>query len=135
MPRGGSRPGAGRKKRSDSPSESAAPRLKSLNAENADKRIGEGKPGPGRPPGTPNKVTAALKDYADQYTEEAVVGLVKIARHKKTPAAAKVAAWREILDRGHGRAPQSHGLTGSKGEALGPRRVIIELDDVTGAPA
>jgi hypothetical protein len=61
----------------------------------------------GRKAGIPNKRTAALKEYAGQFTEEAINGLVAIARTKKAPHAARVAAWREVLDRGNGKAPQS----------------------------
>lgn len=61
----------------------------------------------GRRAGTPNKVTAALKDYAEPFTIEAIDGLVALARNPKTPAAARVAAWREVLDRGAGRPPQA----------------------------
>lgn len=61
----------------------------------------------GRKPGTPNKVTATLKEYAAPYTAEAIDGLVALARNNKTPAAARVAAWREVLDRGAGRPHQA----------------------------
>lgn len=61
----------------------------------------------GRKPGTPNKVTTALKDYAEPFTIEAIDGLVALARSPKTPAAARVAAWREVLDRGAGRPSQA----------------------------
>jgi len=57
----------------------------------------------GRQKGTPNKATAALRDIARQYTEEAVEALVGILRDGETDAA-KVAAAKEILDRGYGKA-------------------------------
>lgn len=61
----------------------------------------------GRQPGTLNKVTATLKEYAAPYTAEAIDGLVALARSGETPAATRVAAWREVLDRGAGRPSQS----------------------------
>lgn len=96
MPRGGARPGAGRKKRAESAHSSSA-----LNRT------------------TPEKIdasaTTAVRDYASQFTAEAVDGLVKLARARKTPAGARVMAWKEVLDRGHGRPPQSLEHTGAGG--------------------
>ncbi len=56
----------------------------------------------GRRKGTPNKVTAEIRDAAQQYTVEALGGLAEIARNGDSDAA-RVAAWKAILDRGHGR--------------------------------
>lgn len=70
----------------------------------------------GRTLGTPNKATAALKVYAGQFTQEAIDGLLSIARGSKVPPQAKVSAWREILDRAVGKAPQA--VTGPDGESL-----------------
>ena len=39
--------------------------------ETAENRIGKGKPGPGRPKGTPNKVTGLLKDAIIQAAQNA----------------------------------------------------------------
>ncbi len=78
----------------------------------------------GRTAGTPNKASAPLKLYAGQYTTEAIDGLVTIARAAKMPPAARVMAWREILDRGHGKAAQA--LTGPDGEGPIVTRVIHE---------
>lgn len=61
----------------------------------------------GRKAGTPNKVTSTLKEYAEPFTVEAIDGLVALARDAKTPAAARVAAWREVLDRGAGKPHQA----------------------------
>lgn len=66
----------------------------------------------GRQPGTPNKVTATLKEYAAPYTTEAIDGLVTLARSENTPAAARVAAWREVLDRGVGKPHQALTIDG-----------------------
>lgn len=66
----------------------------------------------GRRPGTPNKVTATLKEYAAPFTTEAIDGLVTLARSNDTPAAARVAAWREVLDRGAGKPHQAMTIDG-----------------------
>lgn len=67
----------------------------------------------GRKAGTPNKATAAIKDIAGQYTEQAVTTLVSIlAGGEGIPAAAQVAAAKELLDRAHGKPGQSVDITG-----------------------
>lgn len=61
----------------------------------------------GRKAGTPNKATASIKEIARQYTDAAVEALVKIlAGGEGIPAAAQVAAAKELLDRGYGKATQ-----------------------------
>lgn len=72
--------------------------------------------GAGRKEGVPNKVTRTLKEYAGQYSEEAINGLLGIAREAETPPQARVAAWREILDRAVGKAPQA--ITDADGNNL-----------------
>ena len=57
----------------------------------------------GRQKGTPNKVTADVK------------ALVKILRDDKAPAAAKVSAAKEIMDRAYGKATQPMEHSGSGG--------------------
>ena len=59
----------------------------------------------GRRKGTPNRVTAEIREYAQQYTVEALEGLAQIAR-TSTSDAARVAAWNALLDRGHGKPIQ-----------------------------
>ena len=60
----------------------------------------------GRAKGTPNKATADVKAAAQEYTTEAIAALVTIMRDSESDAA-KVAAIKEILDRGHGKPRQS----------------------------
>jgi hypothetical protein len=71
----------------------------------------------GRQKGVPNKVTVELREAAQAYTETALEELARLATHAKSEAA-RVAACRELLDRGHGRAPQA----------------ITPLDDMEGRP-
>jgi len=77
----------------------------------------------GRIAGTPNKATAEIRGAAQPYTVEALEGLAQIARTSDSDAA-KVAAWKAILDRGHGRPAQEVVLGGPDG---GP----IQVDDLS----
>ena len=65
-------------------------------------RNGGKREGAGRKKGVPNKATASLRDIAREYTQEALLALVSVLRDES--GAAKVAAAREILDRGYGKA-------------------------------
>lgn len=58
----------------------------------------------GRQKGTPNKVTNDLKALAQAHTPEAIKKLVDHMRGDNPKAS--VAACKEILDRGHGKAVQ-----------------------------
>lgn len=78
----------------------------------------------GRQKGTPNRATASLKDLARQHTEAALNTLVSVlAGGEGVPAAAQVAAAKEILDRGYGRA--STVLSGD--EDGGPIKLATEI--------
>jgi uncharacterized protein (UPF0147 family) len=61
----------------------------------------------GRVAGTPNRVTYALMDMAQQYTEKALETLAEIMQDDTAPPAAKVSAANALLDRGHGKPMQS----------------------------
>lgn len=74
----------------------------------------------GRQKGTPNKANADLRALAQQYTGEAVDTLASIM-HKSESDAARVAAVRELLERGHGKVTQP--VSGDNDG--GPIRVIV----------
>lgn len=59
----------------------------------------------GRVKGTPNKATADVRAAAQQYTAEAIETLAAIMR-KGTNEQARIAAAKELLDRGHGKSTQ-----------------------------
>src|SRR5262245_36492160 len=59
----------------------------------------------GRAKGTRNKVNVELAEAAREYTAPALEQLWKIATHSQSDSA-RVAAIKEILDRGHGKAVQ-----------------------------
>lgn len=64
----------------------------------------------GRRKGIPNKATIEIKELARQYGPEAVAELARIAGLTKKPGsdneATRVAAIKELLDRGYGKATQ-----------------------------
>ncbi len=64
------------------------------------------RPGSGRKKGVPNKVTAQIKAAAQEHGVAALKELVRIMK-KGTSEAARIAACKEILDRGYGKAPQA----------------------------
>jgi hypothetical protein len=59
----------------------------------------------GNPSGRP-KVVAAVRDLARVHAEDGISTLVSIMKDTANPPAARVAAAKEILDRGFGKAPQ-----------------------------
>lgn len=67
----------------------------------------------GRPKGSPNKATAAVKEAAQSFTKDALSTLAEIMRNPEHPAAARVSAANALLDRGHGKPTQSVELDGS----------------------
>ncbi len=63
----------------------------------------------GRKKGTPNKATAEVMKLAGQYTGDAIRVLSEILKNEESPEAARIAAAKELLDRGHGK-PSQHVL-------------------------
>lgn len=57
----------------------------------------------GRTKGTPNKVTASIRDAAREYTEAALATLVEVMQDKEAPPPARVSAANSLLDRGYGK--------------------------------
>lgn len=60
----------------------------------------------GRVKGTPNKATADIKALAQLHAAEAMQELARLAREAESEAA-RVAAIKELFDRGFGKAKQS----------------------------
>ena len=70
---------------------------------------GGSKPGErrgGRKAGTPNKATADVRSLAQKYGPKALQTLAIIMDSKTAPAAARVSAAKELLDRAYGKSPQ-----------------------------
>ena len=67
--------------------------------------------GAGRPPGSPNALTAmqkrSLSEIACDHTIEALETLVAIMNDGNASAAARISAAIAVLDRGHGRPAQT----------------------------
>ena len=68
------------------------------------------------------KTPTNIKSLARSHTETAIKTLAGIANQKDAPAAARVAAVKELLDRGWGKAQQSVEVTGNEG---GPLQVVV----------
>lgn len=79
----------------------------------------------GRKVGSLNKATADVKALAQDYGQRAIDRLVKIMESDEQPAAAQVAAAKELLDRGYGKAVQAMKLDGGL-EIRGIKRVIVD---------
>jgi hypothetical protein len=71
----------------------------------------------GRSKGTPNKLARPIKELAASYGPEAVETLIQIMRASENEGT-KLAACRELLDRGYGKARQITQLEGAEGKAL-----------------
>lgn len=87
--------------------------------------LGGKREGAGRPKGSRNKVTADIKEIAQGFGQEAITHLVEIARDGEAPHAARVAAIREVLDRGYGKAKQGIEMTGEDG---GPVETVTRIE-------
>jgi len=74
----------------------------------------------GNPGGRP-KVVAEVRELAREHTQDAIKTLVDIMGDDKAHHSARVAAAKELLDRGYGRAPQDLTVRG------GIERHIIDL--------
>lgn len=68
----------------------------------------------GRKPGSRNKVTADVKEAAQAHTTDAIKELARIMLKSESDAA-RVAAIKEMLDRGHGKAKQAVDVEGAMG--------------------
>ena len=79
----------------------------------------------GRKKGTPNKATTEMKALAQEYGAEAIKGIVDMARNSKQDAT-RLAAWKELIDRGYGKAVQGIELTGNL--ALTHEEALDELE-------
>ena len=76
----------------------------------AGRKKGTAKTG-GRRAGTPNKSTAEVKAYAQEFGQDAIGILTELMYHSED-GKTRIAAAKEILDRGYGRPAQAMELTG-----------------------
>lgn len=94
--------------------------------------VGGARPGAGRPKGVPNKAGRELRELAQQYTEDALAALVKIAKEGESEAA-RVSAATALLDRGYGRPTQAMEHSGPDGEAIQFGKATADAADFTRA--
>lgn len=79
----------------------------------------------GRKKGVPNKATADIKALAQQHGPEAIATLVKIMSAEEQPAAARVSAVKELLERGYGKVSQPTEITGADGGPIETRSIDL----------
>ena len=70
----------------------------------------------GRPPGSPNKITAEIRAVAQRHAPDAFAELARLAREAQSEQT-RVAAIKEILDRAYGRPTQPIDGDGQQGGA------------------
>jgi hypothetical protein len=78
----------------------------------------------GRPKGSLNRATAEVKKAAQKYTNKALKTLAKIMENGEQESA-RVAAAKELLDRGFGRPSQS---VEHMGEGGGPVSIRVSFE-------
>lgn len=83
--------------------------------------VGGKRTGAGRPAGIPNKVTAEIRELARQYAPAALQELVRLSTRAESEQV-RVAACREILDRGFGKST----LAIAADTEFAPIRLVIE---------
>ncbi len=82
----------------------------------------------GRQKGTPNKVAADVRALAQEHTANAIKELARLAEKSESDAA-RVAAIKELLDRGHGKSRQPVDVGGDPDAPIIHRieRVIVDV--------
>ncbi|MXV43477.1 hypothetical protein GS501_00075 [Saccharibacter sp. 17.LH.SD] len=81
--------------------------------------------GSGRKKGSLNKATAEVKSIAQQFGKPAIEMLFDIAQRSKNDTA-RIAAIKELLDRGYGKSTAVQELSGPGGAPLSPPQLIIQ---------
>ena len=84
-------------------------------------------PGSGRKAGTPNKSTAEIKKLAQVHGPTAVKRLVKLMSSEDERV--QIAAIKELLDRGYGKAKQPIGGEGEDEPLAVIHRIIVGAQD------
>lgn len=77
-------------------------------------RRGGVRPGAGRPPGMPNKLTRPLRELAAVHSEDCIAVLVELRDHAEAEQV-RLAAANSLLDRGHGRPRQELDVNQNQG--------------------
>jgi hypothetical protein len=82
----------------------------------------------GRVKGTPNKITADVRALAQEYGEDAIRELATILTTSENHSA-RIAAAKEILDRGYGKATQSVEMAGPDGGPMQFSQIVRRIVD------
>jgi len=84
----------------------------------------------GRKPGSPNKATATIRDLAGKHAESAVNTLVELMNDAQAPAAARISAAKELVERSFGK-PGSYAALELKTplSELSPKEAIGIISD------
>ncbi|SOY79940.1 conserved hypothetical protein [Cupriavidus taiwanensis] len=85
------------------------------------------RPGAGRPPGALNKATADVKAMAQEYGLDAIRELATILTTSESHQA-RIAAAKELLDRGYGKATQAVELGGAGGGPIDMNMTVEFVD-------
>lgn len=88
-----------------------------------DKKLSDTARRPGRPKGAHNKITADIKALAQKYTAKAMAELGRLSLEAESETA-RVAAIKELFDRGYGKATQ---LLGSDPSNPLPTTMAVNL--------
>ena len=95
----------------------------------AGKGSARGKRQGGRKPGVPNKATAEIKALAQNWGPDAIMKLAELAgltnKGRSLTGPGQVAAIKELLDRGYGKAVQP--LVGADGSGPIQAHAVIEM--------
>lgn len=91
---------------------------------------GGARPGAGRPHKSKAKLTKELMEIIDSAMspEEMIGGIAKLAKDVDTPHATRIVAYRELMDRRYGKAPQA--ITGPDG---GPLQLVAAIGKASDA--
>lgn len=86
-----------------------------------------GNAGKGRPKGALNKATLDIKEAAREYGPKAIEVLANIMLTADSQGT-QIAAAKELLDRGYGKATQPTEISGKDGESLGYTFEVVRVD-------
>jgi|SRR5881392_3953908 len=82
----------------------------------------------GRKKGTPNKSSNGIRDLAQQYGPDAIMELATILTTSENHQA-RIAAAKELLDRGYGKAMQAIEMSGPDGGEIVFTKIAREIVD------
>lgn len=85
--------------------------------------------GAGRPAGVPNKITADIKALAQVHAATAITQLATILTTSENDQA-RIAAAKELLDRGYGKSTQHAEITGKDDGPVEMKTTIVNAHDV-----